>query len=80
MLEYAELSADARVPGLIVEARNRGRDVLGHEVERLVALQQVNPGVRDAEIEFFTEQLRHFEQALEHARLRLDAVRVIVAV
>jgi len=80
MLEYAELSADARVPGLIAEARNKGRDLLGHEVERLVALQQVNPGVRNEEIEFFTEQLQHFERALEHARLRLDAVRVIVAV
>jgi len=80
MLDYAELSADARVPGLIAGARTRGRDVLGHEVERLVALQRVNPGVRDAEIEFFSEQLRHFERALEHARPRLDAVRVIVAV
>jgi len=52
----------------------------GHEVDRLVALQKVNPGVRDAEIEFFKEQLGHFEKALEHARLRLDAVRVIVAI
>ena len=40
----------------------------------------VNPGVRDEEIEFFREQLKHFEHALEHARLRLDSVRVIVAV
>ena len=56
------------------------RELLGHEVDRLVALQKVNPGVRDAEIEFFKEQLGHFEKALEHARLRLDAIRVIVAI
>jgi ATP-dependent helicase HepA len=80
MLELAELVADTRVPGLLAEARANGRELLGHEVDRLVALKQVNPGVRDAEIEFFREQLRHFESALEHARLRLDAVRVIVSI
>ncbi|MCP4767425.1 MAG: RNA polymerase-associated protein RapA [Gammaproteobacteria bacterium] len=80
MLELAELVADTQVPGLLAEARGNGRELLGHEVDRLVALQKVNPGVRDAEIEFFKEQLRHFEKALEHARLRLDAVRVIVAI
>ena len=80
MLEMAELVADTRVPGLIVKARDNGRALLGHEVDRLVALQQVNPGVRAEEIDFFREQLQHFETALEHARLRLDAVRVIVAI
>jgi ATP-dependent helicase HepA len=80
MLELAERDADKQVEGLLVEARANGRELLGHEVDRLVALRRVNPGVRDAEIEFFREQLRHFEKALEHARLRLDAVRVIVAI
>ena len=79
MLENAELVADTRVPQLIEAARASGQELLGHEIERLVALQQVNPGVRDDEIDFFRDQLAHFEAALEHARLRLDAVRVIVA-
>lgn len=79
MLEFAELVADTQVPGLVESARANGRDLLGHEIERLIALQKVNPGVRDDEIAFFRDQLNHFEAALEHARLRLDAVRVIVA-
>jgi ATP-dependent helicase HepA len=79
MLEFAEQASATRVPELITQARDKGRELLGHEIDRLVALQQVNPGVRDEEIEFFTEQLEHFEIALQHARLRLDAVRVIVA-
>jgi ATP-dependent helicase HepA len=79
MLEFAELIADTRVPGLIEAARDNGRKLLGHEIERLVALQRVNPGVRDEEIAFFRDRLDRFETALEHARLRLDAVRVIVA-
>lgn len=79
MLTQAETVANDQVIGLIEEARSRGRDLLGHEIDRLVALQQVNPGVRDDEIEFFRNQLEHFESALGRARLRLDAVRVMVA-
>ncbi|HKJ52232.1 MAG TPA: RNA polymerase-associated protein RapA [Gammaproteobacteria bacterium] len=79
MLENAGLFADTRVPQLIDAARENGRQLLGREIERLLALQQVNPGVRDEEIGFFRQQQARFEAALEHARLRLDAVRVIVA-
>ena len=79
MLEQAELVAEAQVPALVAAARERGRRLLGHEIERLEALQQVNPGVRDDEIDFFRAELDAFETALGHARLRLDAVRVIVA-
>jgi len=80
MLAQAELKADKQVPGLVAAARGQGRELLGREIDRLEALQKVNPGVRDAEIEFFKDQLDHFEKALTHARLRLDAVRVIVVV
>ncbi len=80
MLEMADLVADTRVPELINNARTNGRDLLGHEVERLRTLQKINPGVRNDEIEFFRDQLDRFETALEHARVRLDAVRVIVAI
>lgn len=79
MLENAGLFADTRVPQLIDAARENGRQLLGREIERLLALQQVNPGVRDEEIEFFRQQLARFEASLEQARLRLDAVRIIVA-
>ncbi len=79
VLEQAELVAEAQVPALIAAARDRGRELLGHEIERLEALQRVNPGVRDDEIQFFRAELDAFETALGHARLRLDAVRVIVA-
>ena len=64
----------------VTNARTNGRDLLGHEVERLRALQKINPGVRDDEIDFFRDQLERFETALEHARVRLDAVRVVVAI
>ena len=79
MLESAETVAEKRVPKLVEAARGRARELLGHEIERLSALKQVNPGVREEEIAHFRRQLDQFETALAHARLRLDAIRVIVA-
>ena len=49
------------------------------EVNRLKALQQVNPNVRNAEIDFFEQQLQALAQLIDATRLRLDALRVIVA-
>ncbi|MCH8105598.1 MAG: RNA polymerase-associated protein RapA [Proteobacteria bacterium] len=80
ILEQAELIADEQVAALVSAARQRGRDVLGRELERLIALQQTNPNVRDEEINFFRNQITGFEASLANARLRLDAVRVMIAV
>ncbi|MFT5398954.1 MAG: ATP-dependent helicase HepA, partial [Gammaproteobacteria bacterium] len=79
MLARAEIAANGQVPGLVNEARLQGKAVLGREVDRLVALQKVNPGVRSEEIDFFKDQLALFNDSLSHARVRLDAVRVMVA-
>ena len=76
----AAVLANDQVPALVTAARERGRAQLGREIDRLIALQQANPGVRDEEIDFLRDQLAHFESALEHARLRLDAARVMVAI
>ncbi len=80
IIEQAEREADSQVAALVSAARERGREVLGRELDRLIALQQTNPSVRDEEIEFFRGQLAHFEASLANARLRLDAVRVMIAV
>ncbi len=80
LLQAAEIAADKQVPELVEIARQRGTDVLGGEIYRLKALQQINASVRDEEIEFFLDQLASFETSLANARLRLDAVRVMVAI
>lgn len=80
LLKRAELAAEQQVAGLVESARMRGQEALGREVDRLTALQQINASVRDEKIQFFREQLAAFEKSLHHARLRLDAVRVMVAI
>jgi ATP-dependent helicase HepA len=80
LLELAAQKADRQVSELVNAAKQRSEAVLGRELDRLKALQQINANVRDDEIEFFRDQLNHFEAALENAKLRLDAVRVMIAV
>jgi len=51
-----------------------------NEVNRLTALQRVNPNIRRDEIEYFNQQLDNLNLSLEHTQPRLDAARVIITV
>ncbi|NBQ67766.1 MAG: RNA polymerase-associated protein RapA [Nitrosomonadaceae bacterium] len=79
LLTASEQQASAQAPQLIAQAEARIRQTFTPEIERLKALQQVNPNVRDEEIQFFEQQLQQLTGALKSSNLRLDAVRVIVA-
>jgi len=79
LLRVSEQHASAQAPQLIAAAEARIRQTFTPEIERLKALQQVNPNVRDEEIQFFEQQLQQLTSALKSSNLRLDAVRVIVA-
>lgn len=79
LLRVSEQHASAQAPQLVAAAEARIRQTFTPEIERLKALQQVNPNVRDEEIQFFEQQLQQLTSALKSSNLRLDAVRVIVA-
>jgi ATP-dependent helicase HepA len=80
LLELSGQIADRQVPALVANAKRRSEQVLGRELDRLSALQKINANVRDEEIEFFRDQLKQFDAALKNASLRLDAVRVMIAI
>jgi len=61
------------------EAQRKLKAGLDEELARLVALQAVNPSVRDSEIEALRQQREDGLAALEKAALRLEAIRVLVA-
>jgi ATP-dependent helicase HepA len=79
MIGNAEAIAAEQAPAIIATAHRETGELLSREIDRLEALRQVNPNVREAEVEFFREQWRALDQALEAAKPRLDALRVIVA-
>lgn len=55
------------------------RQTLGNEIERLSALQQINPNVRDEEIDLLRRHLAEGTALLNKATVRLEAIRVLVA-
>lgn len=79
LVTTCETLANNQAPKILTEAHEQTRQTLTKEINRLKALQQVNPNVREEEIRFFEQQLEALIQAVDTANLRLDAVRVVVA-
>jgi len=70
--------AERQLPALLAAAAQRMRHDIGSEMERLRALQRVNPTIRDEEIDFYETQLAQGMQALEKSGLQLQALRLVV--
>ena len=79
LISLSEKLAQARTPDLLATAHLQTKQTLMREINRLKALQQVNPNVRNEEIGFFAKQLNALTHALDSATPRLDALRVIIA-
>ncbi len=80
MLERAEALVEAARPQTI-DAALEGMQLRYHtEIERLTALQRVNPSVRDDEIDLLQSHKQALEEHLLATRVRLDALRMVVAV
>jgi len=67
-----------RSPSLLEKIHHHATETLSEEIERLKALYQVNPNVRQEEIDFFETQLNTLNSVLDTVKPRLDALRVIV--
>ncbi|HHH40087.1 MAG TPA: RNA polymerase-associated protein RapA, partial [Sedimenticola sp.] len=79
MLERGEALAEQRCPALVAAALRKMEEGSQAEIERLVALKRVNPNVRQEEIDSLRQQAAALARHLRAARLKLDAVRLIVA-
>lgn len=63
----------------VAEAQRRLAAEADEELARMVALQAVNPSVRDSEIDALRKQREEGLAMLDKAALRLEAIRVLVA-
>ena len=80
IIEKADVMAAEQLPALIEQAQLRSRERLEGEVSRLQALQQVNPAIRDEEIQYFTDQISLADEYLQRATLEIQAIRVLITV
>ena len=78
LLAVSEQLANQQAPAILQEAHQQTRVTLEKEINRLKALRQVNPNVREEEIEFFETQWAALNKVVDAAVMRLEAVRVVV--
>ena len=77
LLAKSQAIATGQIAILVAQARKEMATQLDHEIARLTELQKVNRSVRPEEITSLVRQRNELDQHLNHARLRLDAIRLI---
>jgi len=80
MLGRCKALANQQLPSLVRDARQRAETEFRHEIDRLVALQTVNPNIRDDEIEYLRVVESDMLQRLDESLAQLDAVRVMIVI
>lgn len=78
LLAFATARAEEHTRALKAAAREKATTALTADLQRLVDLQKINDHIHPKEIELAREQLERTCQAIDHARLRLDAIRLVV--
>ncbi len=73
----AKKLAREEAEGLVNAGLERLQHELGHELERLESLSQINPAVKQAEIEELAAEIQLIKELLPEARVRLDNLRII---
>ena len=77
MIATATQLAEAQAVTLRQSALDAMNHLLGHELQRLQMLQQVNDHIRPEEIQLAQAQQMDLTTALQQSRLRLDSLRLI---
>lgn len=78
LIAKATTQAEAELDRITEAAQQRAANSLSAQQERLQALRQFNPSVRQEEIDMLSEQQQQLAQFISKARLKLDAIRLIV--
>ncbi|MER2493200.1 RNA polymerase-associated protein RapA [Catenovulum sediminis] len=78
LIGQAETKANVERDNLIAQSIAKVDEELGDEIERLTALKAVNPSIRPIELESLIQQKTALHEHLKQARVKLDAVRLIV--
>lgn len=80
MVQKAEEITVAKQAELIAEATAKVTEQLNSELSRMKALKAVNPNVRQEEINYLQQRLAASQQFLSQAKIRLDALRVVMTI
>ncbi|THB80263.1 MAG: RNA polymerase-binding ATPase [Desulfobacteraceae bacterium] len=77
LLDAAESVAKIQADQIINNAGQNVDDVMGREISRLASLSRVNPGIKPEEIDHARIVVARIHEAIDSARIRMDALRLI---
>ena len=77
-MRYAGELAQARMDEILETAQSQMRAELGAELERLQALREINPSIRQAELDHLQYLIEECAAHISHASLQMQALRLIV--
>jgi ATP-dependent helicase HepA len=78
MLNHAQALAEKAVPELISGALRKLEEQLGHEIQRMLSLQNKNPLIRDEEIAYLQNRLKEGQDYIQKTGLEVQSLRVII--
>ncbi len=79
LVDHAETIASSNQTVLIQMSLDNMQKNQQAEIDRLTALAQVNPSIRESEIEHLKAQTQILSEAIDKIQFRLDAVRVLIS-
>ena len=77
-MSLANAQAEAKLKAVLTEAEDRMRNDLGAELARLEALRQLNPAIREEELEHLRYRIEECAIHIQHASLQLQALRLVI--
>ena len=80
LMVHADKVSKTKLPELIDEALGVMHERQHQEILRLQALAEVNPNIKVEEVDALIEETDYLASAISHADMRLDSIRVILAV
>lgn len=78
LIAKATSLAENQLDSIVQAARQQAQHTLSEQQQRLIALRKYNPSVRQDEIDTLDSKLAQLTQYISKARLKLDAIRLIV--
>ena len=77
-MTMATTMAEEQLSGILLQAEENMKSVLGEELQRLKALRLVNPSIREEELAHLEYTMEECVVHIRHANLQLQALRLIV--
>jgi ATP-dependent helicase HepA len=78
MIKTAEKSAIQTMKELIEASNKQMMETLASEIKRLLRLKQINPSIKEQEIDQLKETVSLSNENIKQTQLRLDAVRFVI--